>query len=66
MSSGRTETRAMLRNPPAVKGRMYMRRVSRPLELSKARATRAPSSPTSAVEIWARAASHLKRRQRLS
>ena len=59
ISSGTTDTKAMFRNPPAVKGRMYMSRVSRSLLLSNASARRAPKSPTSAVEIWALAASHL-------
>jgi len=59
ISSGTTETRAMFRKPPAVKGRMYMSSVSRSSLLSKASATRAPNKPTRAVLIWALAASHL-------
>jgi len=59
MRSGTIETSAMLRNPPAVKGRIYMRSVSNPWLVSHARASRAPIRPTRAVDIWALAASHL-------
>ena len=61
MRSGTRETRAMLRNPPAVKGRMYIRVFSRLSLLSNPTANRAPRSPTSAVLIWALAASSLEK-----
>lgn len=59
LRSGSSE-KAMLRNPPAVKGRRRTRVFSRLELLSNKRARRAPTRPRRAEVSWALAASTLQ------
>ena len=54
--SGKTDTMAICKNPPHVKGTIKKARIPQPVQ-SKTRAIIAPKMPTNAVENWALAAS---------
>eukprot|EP00091_Calanus_sinicus_P007131 TRINITY_DN18023_c0_g1_i1.p1 TRINITY_DN18023_c0_g1~~TRINITY_DN18023_c0_g1_i1.p1 ORF type:complete len:175 (+),score=23.08 TRINITY_DN18023_c0_g1_i1:221-745(+) len=60
ISSGSTDTRAILRNPPAENGKIHEVLASNDWTESKDKAAMAPSIPTLAVHIWAFPASHLE------